>query len=165
VPEIRNISISYREYQDRNELSPEDQELIIASEEAARSAYAPYSLFRVGAAIRLESGRIVQGANVENSAFPSGICAERTALSAAITNFPADRPVAIAIAAISDQGSGAEFVTPCGNCRQVIAEEENRWGRRIRMLLTGKKKIIEIDGIDQLLPLQFNRNSLRQDRP
>jgi hypothetical protein len=72
VPEIRNISISYREYQDRSELSPEDQELIIASEEAARSAYAPYSLFRVGAAIRLESGRIVQGANVENSAFPSG---------------------------------------------------------------------------------------------
>lgn len=165
MPEIRNISISYREYQDRSELSPEDQELIIASEEAARSAYAPYSLFRVGAAIRLESGRIVQGANVENSAFPSGICAERTALSAAITNFPADRPVAIAIAAISEQGSAAEIVTPCGNCRQVIAEEENRWGRRIRMLLTGKKKIIEIDGIDQLLPLQFNRNSLRQDRP
>jgi len=165
VPDLRIISISYREYKDNQELSPEDQELIKVSEEAARSAYAPYSRFRVGAALRLESGRIVMGANVENSAFPSGICAERTALSAAITNFPDDRPVTIAITAISDEGSTAESVSPCGNCRQVIAEEENRWGKRIRILLAGKKKTIEIDGIDQLLPLQFNRRSLRPDRP
>lgn len=165
MSEIRNISISYRVYQDNQELKPEDQQLIKASEEAARSAYAPYSLFRVGAAIRLESGRIVQGANVENSAFPSGICAERTALSAAITNFPDDRPETIAITAISDTGQVAEGVTPCGNCRQVIAEEENRWGEKIRVLLAGKNLIIEIEGIDQLLPLQFNRKSLRPDRP
>jgi len=165
VPDLRIISISYREYKDNQELSPEEQELIKVSEEAARSAYAPYSRFRVGAALRLESGRIVMGANVENSAFPSGICAERTALSAAITNFPDDRPVTIAITAISDEGSTAESVSPCGNCRQVIAEEENRWGKRIRILLAGKKKTIEIDGIDQLLPLQFNRRSLRPDRP
>jgi cytidine deaminase len=165
VPETRNITISYREYHDQQELNPEDQVLIKASEEAARSAYAPYSRFRVGAAIRLESGRIIQGANVENSAFPSGICAERTALSSAITNFADDRPVTIAITAISDTGSVAESVTPCGNCRQVIAEEENRWGKRIRILLAGKNKILEIEGIDQLLPLQFNKISLRPDRP
>ena len=70
MSEIKNISISYREFQDKNELGAEDQELIRASEEAARSAYSPYSQFRVGAAIRLESGRIVHGANVENAAFP-----------------------------------------------------------------------------------------------
>jgi len=165
VPEIKNITISYREYCGQQELSSEDQELIKASEEAAHSAYAPYSQFRVGAAIRLESGRVVQGANVEHSAFPSGICAERTALSSAITNFADDRPVTIAITAISNTGSVAESVTPCGNCRQVIAEEENRWGKGIRILLAGKNKILEIEGIDKLLPLQFNRNSLRPDRP
>lgn len=165
MSEIKNISISYREYQNHNELSADDQELINASEEAARSAYAPYSQFRVGAAIRLESGRIVHGANVENAAFPSGNCAERTALAAAITNYPEDRPIIIAISAISDKGSVVEPVTPCGNCRQVIAEEESRWGRQIRILLAGKNKIIELDGIDQLLPLQFNRKSLRSDRP
>jgi len=165
VSKIKNISFSYIEHEDQKELSPEDQELIKASEEAALSAYAPYSRFRVGAAIRLESGRIVPGANVENSAFPSGICAERTALSAAITNFPNDRPVTMAITGITDQGFTSESISPCGNCRQVIAEEENRWGRKIRILLASKDITIEIDGIDQLLPLQFNRNSLRPGRP
>jgi cytidine deaminase len=165
MSEIKNISISFREFHNQNELGAEDQELIEASVEAARSAYAPYSLFRVGAAIRLESGRIVRGANVENAAFPSGICAERTALAAAITNYPDDRPVTLAISAISGDGSPAEQLTPCGNCRQVIAEEESRWSRQIRILLAGKNKIIELDGIGQLLPLQFNRSSLRPDRP
>jgi cytidine deaminase len=165
MSEIKNISIYWREFQDKNELGAEDQELIRASVEAARSAYAPYSQFRVGAAVRLESGRIVHGANVENAAFPSGICAERTALAASITNYPDDRPVTLAISAISEDGSVAEQVTPCGNCRQVIAEEESRWNRQIRILLAGKNKIIELEGIGQLLPLQFNRKNLRSDRP
>jgi len=164
MSEIKNISISYREYPDHNELNAEDQELIRVSEEAARSAYAPYSQFSVGAAIRLESGKIVHGANVENAAFPSGICAERTALAASITNHPDDRPVTLAISALSAGGSIVEQVTPCGNCRQVIAEEESRWNRPIRILLAGKSKVIEIEGIGQLLPLQFNRKSLRSDR-
>ena len=117
----KNISFSYREYEGTEELCAEDQELIIAAKEAAKLAYAPYSKFMVGAAIRLESGRIVHGSNVENAAFPSGICAERTAIAGAVSNYPDDKPVALAIAAITDGGLPAESVSPlrklpAGNC-------------------------------------------------
>lgn len=157
---IINISFSYKEYERAEELSAEDQELILAAREAAKLAYAPYSRFMVGAAIRLESGRIVHGSNVENAAFPSGICAERTAIAGAVSNYPDDKPVAMAIAAITDGGLPAESVSPCGNCRQVIAEEEGRTGRQIRIILSGKNKIQVIDGVGPLLPLQFSRDSL-----
>jgi cytidine deaminase len=118
----------------------------------------------VGAAIRLESGRIVHGSNVENAAFPSGICAERTAIAGAVSNYPDDKPVALAIAAITESGLPAESVSPCGNCRQVIAEEEGRTGRQIRIILSGKNKIQVIDSVGPLLPLQFSRDSLRVNR-
>jgi len=162
---IINISFSYKEYERTEELSAEDQELIISAKKAAKLAYAPYSRFMVGAAIRLESGRIVHGSNVENAAFPSGICAERTAIAGAVSNYPDDKPVAMAIAAITDGGLPAESVSPCGNCRQVIAEEEGRSGRQIRIILSGKNKIQVIDSVGPLLPLQFNRDSLRVNRP
>ncbi len=162
---IINISFSYKEYERTEELSAEDQELIIAAKEAAKLAYAPYSKFMVGAAIRLESGRIVHGSNVENAAFPSGICAERTAIAGAVSNYPDDKPVAMAIAAITDEGLPAESVSPCGNCRQVIAEEEGRSGKQIRIILSGKNTIQVIDSVGPLLPLQFSRESLRLNRP
>lgn len=162
---IINISFSYKEYERTEELSAEDQELIKAAKEAAKLAYAPYSKFMVGAAIRLESGRIVHGSNVENAAFPSGICAERTAIAGAVSNYPDDKPVALAIAAITDEGLPAESVSPCGNCRQVIAEEEGRSGKQIRIILSGKNTIQVIDSVGPLLPLQFSRESLRVNRP
>ena len=162
---IKNISYSYTEYERNEELSIEDQELIIAAKEAAKLAYAPYSRFMVGAAIRLESGRIVHGSNVENAAFPSGICAERTAIAWAVSNYPDDKPVALAIAAMTDEGLTAESVSPCGNCRQVIAEEEVRTGNQIRIILSGKNKIQVLESIAPLLPLQFSMESLRANRP
>jgi cytidine deaminase len=162
---IKNISYSYREYESPEELSTEDQELIITAKEASKLAYAPYSRFMVGAAIRLESGRIVHGSNVENAAFPSGICAERTAIAWAVSNYPDDKPVALAIAAMTDEGLTAESVSPCGNCRQVIAEEEVRTGKQIRIILSGKNKIQVLESIAPLLPLQFSMESLRANRP
>jgi cytidine deaminase len=162
---VKNISFSYCEYENPEELDTEDQELIIAAKEAAKLAYAPYSKFMVGAAIRLESGRIVHGSNVENAAFPSGICAERTAIAGAVSNYPDDKPVAMAIAAMSHEGVTAESVSPCGNCRQVIAEEEVRTGNQIRIILSGRNKIQVLESISPLLPLQFRRNSLRSDHP
>jgi len=161
----KNVTFSYQEFENPAELETEDQELIAAAKEAANHAYAPYSRFRVGAAVRLESGIIVRGSNVENAAFPSGICAERTAISGSVTNFPNDRPLAIAIAAMSDEGLTAECVSPCGNCRQVIAEEEMRTGKQIRIILSGRDKIRVIEGISLLLPLQFCRNNLRLNLP
>jgi cytidine deaminase len=160
MPVVRNINLSYLEYRNDEEMDPEDQELIDSARSAAINAYAPYSGFMVGAAVRLESGKIIRGSNVENAAFPSGSCAERTALSFAVTNYPDDAPVCIAIAATGSSGIPAENVSPCGNCRQFIAEEESRKGKKIRMILSGSGKTIIIESISDMLPLQFGKLNL-----
>ena len=162
---VKNISFSYVEYYRPEELDSHDLELIEAAKEAAPKAYAPYSGFRVGAAVRLESGRIVCGSNVENASFPSGICAERTALSGSVSNFPDDKPVAIAIAALSGNDFTVSPVSPCGNCRQVIAEEEVRTNKKIRILLYGEKSIQVIESVSHLLPLQFSNKNLKSYLP
>ncbi len=156
-----NISFSYQEFDNSSELGTDDLELVKAAKEAALNAYAPYSKFRVGAALRLESGKIVRGANVENAAFPSGICAERSALSNSVSNHNSDKPVALAVAAMNEEGFTDEPVPPCGNCRQVIAEEESRTGKQIRIILAGKTKVYIIESVSSLLPLQFNNKNLK----
>jgi cytidine deaminase len=156
-----NISFSYTEYEKTEELNPEDLELVNAAREAALNAYAPYSNFKVGAAVRLENGSIVRGANVENAAFPSGICAERNALFNSITNYPDKKPVAMAIASFAGNEFTNDSPSPCGSCRQVIAEEEERTGNRIRIILSGKDKTQIIESICHLLPMQFNSKNLK----
>jgi cytidine deaminase len=160
-----NISFSYKEFEKTEELNPDDRALVFVARETALNAYAPYSKFKVGAAVRLESGTIVRGTNVENVAFPSGICAERSALSNSVSNHHTDKPVAIAIAAMTEDGLTEDPVPPCGNCRQVIAEEESRTGNKIRIILSGKNKTIVIDSISNLLPLQFNKKNLKVNLP
>jgi len=155
-----SVSFTFNEFDKPDDLNSDDRELVFAARDAALNAYAPYSRFMVGAAVRLESGVIVKGANVENAAFPSGICAERSALSNSVSNHHDDKPVAIAIAAITEDGLTDEPVPPCGNCRQVISEEELRNGRQIRIILSGKKKIQVIESCSHLLPLQFTKNNL-----
>jgi len=161
----KSISSTYQEFEKPEELDRFDRELLYAARDIAMNAYAPYSNFRVGAAIRLSSGIIVTGANVENAAFPSGICAERSALSNSVSNHPDDNPIAIAIAAITEDGLTDDPVTPCGNCRQVIAEEESRTGKKIRIILAGKNKTLIIESIATLLPLQFNNRNLKVNLP
>jgi cytidine deaminase len=160
-----DISFTYTEFGSIEELSPDDRELVTAAREAAGKAYAPYSRFNVGAALRLESGRIVCGSNVENAAFPSGLCAERTALAYAVSNFPGDRAKAMAIAARDEAGFTEESISPCGNCRQVIAEEEKKNGKAVRIILAGKKGILVIESVGDLLPLQFSRDNLKTILP
>lgn len=155
-----SISFTFNEFDKPDDLNSEDRELVFAARDAALNAYAPYSRFMVGAAVRLESGVIVTGANVENAAFPSGICAERSALSNSVSNHHDDKPVAIAIAAMTEDGLTDEPVPPCGNCRQVISEEELRNGKQIRLILSGKKKIQVIESCSHLLPLQFTQKNL-----
>jgi cytidine deaminase len=155
-----NISFTFKEFDSVEELESSDRELLKSAREAALNAYAPYSGFRVGAAVRLASGIIVTGSNVENAAFPSGICAERNALSNSSSNHPGDIPVVLAVAAITEAGYSCEPVSPCGNCRQVIAEEETRSGKSIRIILGSKNKIQVIEKGGDLLPLQFSRNNL-----
>jgi cytidine deaminase len=159
MPVKRSISLTYLEYSRDEELPSEISELINAALLASNGAYAPYSGFKVGAAVRLGSGRIISGSNVENAAFPSGICAERTALSYAVTNYPDDKPSSIAIAATGNNGVPAPIVSPCGNCRQFISEEESRKGGSIQIILVWKDRIIIFDSISDLLPVQFSKLS------
>jgi len=142
------------------DLTIEDQEIISRAMNAAKASWSPYSGFSVGAALRLEDGTIVTGANVENAAFPSGICAEHTALSAAASNFPEVPPVAMAITALNKGKQVLMPVAPCGKCRQVIAETENRYNRAIKLFLAGKEKITIIEIGSDLLPLVFSQKDL-----
>lgn len=159
----RNITCSYSEFEQGDRLESDVSELIEYARKSALNAYAPYSGFRVGAAVRLKSGKIVTGTNVENAAFPSGICAERNALANSVSNNPGDVPVAIAISAMNRDGYTEEPVTPCGNCRQVLAEEEMKNGIPVKLILSGSRKTLIIESSLDLLPLQFNLKILRPD--
>lgn len=139
------------------ELTPEEQHLIQLAIDATDRSYAPYSKFHVGAAVRLDNGQEISGSNQENAAYPSGLCAERTALFYAGAQYP-DIPIRmLAIAARGTDGELTEEPTgPCGSCRQVIIESETRAGSPIRILLYGKKYVYVIDGIRPLMPLTFS---------
>ena len=149
--EIKSL---FRVY-DMDELSQSDRELVSAAMEATKGSYAPYSKFRVGAAARLANGLVFTGANQENAAYPSGLCAERTTLFAANAQYP-DQPVlALAIAARKGNRFMPTPISPCGACRQVISGVEDRFGHPVRILLYGTDGIYECNGIDALLPLRF----------
>ena len=142
------------------ELSAEDHLLVERAIEATASSYSPYSHFAVGAALRLADGTIVIGSNQENAAFPSGICAERTALFAAGAQYPEAKVEAIAIAARNADGLLGEPVSPCGTCRQAMVETEQRSGGKLRILLYGTNHVYIIIGIGALLPLTFSDEQL-----
>lgn len=140
-----------------DELTAEEQHLLQMAIAATDRSYAPYSHFRVGAAVRLANGIELSGSNQENAAYPSGLCAERTTLFYAGAQYP-DEPVRmLAIAARGTDGELTfEPTGPCGACRQVIVESETRAGGPIRILLYGRKCIYIVEGIRALLPLCFS---------
>lgn len=143
------------------ELSEDDKQLVERAIEATASSYSPYSHFAVGAALRLSDGTIVIGSNQENAAFPSGLCAERTAIFAAGATHPDKAVTALAIAARNGAGLTAEPVSPCGACRQVILEVEQRYNCAVRILLYGTNGVYIINSIRDLLPLCFVDESMR----
>lgn len=153
--EIRIHSLQY------DELTPQDRELIDKAKEATSRSYAPYSKFSVSAAALLKNGVIVTGTNQENAAYPSGLCAERTTLFYANSQYP-DQPVlTLAIAARSESGYLDTPIPPCGACRQVLLETEQRYQQPMRILLYGEKAIYEIGGTKDLLPLSFGGEFLK----
>ena len=154
------IKINIRHCQ-LDELDAADRELVECAIEATENAYAEYSHFFVGAAARLADGTIVKGANQENAAFPSGLCAERTAIFAAQANYP-DQPVTcIAIAARNDCGLLSEPVSPCGACRQVMTGIESRYGKDMRVLLYGQNGVYCVATAKDLMPLSFVDDSMK----
>ena len=150
------LVINYQEFDSPAEMSPEDQELIAAAHEARKGSYSPYSNFQVGAALRLDNGLIVKGANQENAAYPSGLCAERTAMFWASANYP-DIPFDTLAISAADHGVLCELpASPCGSCRQVMAEYQKKYGRPLKVILVGEKRIRKFDKVEDLLPIIFD---------
>lgn len=155
-----NLNIAIKHCQ-LDELSVADRELIEQAMKATDNAYAEYSHFYVGAALRLANGRIVIGANQENAAFPSGLCAERTAVFSAQANFPDQSIEALALVALNDNGLIDNPVTPCGACRQVLLGVEERYGLPMRILMYGKSGVYSVGSAKDLLPLSFVDSSMK----
>ena len=138
------------------ELSEQAKTLIDAAKDATSNSYSPYSKFSVGAALRLEDGTIIKGANQENAAYPSGLCAERTAMFYAHAAHPELAFDTLAIAAHDGKGFTARPVTPCGACRQVMTEMAKASGHAFRVLLYGTECIYLLEDARMLLPLSFD---------
>lgn len=149
-----DLTIHYQ-FADMDELPQEEQELIMAAIQATHNSYANYSHFHVGAALRLADGSIMIGANQENAAFPSSLCAERSAIFAAQSQKPEQAILTLAIAARNGQGMLRQPVTPCGGCRQVIMEMEDRYRRPVSILLYGTEGIYRFQSVKDLLPFSF----------
>lgn len=145
-----------------DELNDLDRRLVDSAKNATIRAYAPFSKYNVGAALLLDNGKIVEGSNQENAAYPSGLCAERTAAFYASSANPGIAFKKIAIAAWIDPGKGEDWekgfqknpVSPCGGCRQALLEYEHLYGD-IEVILYGKDKIYILPSIKSLLPFAF----------
>ena len=159
---MENIKIEINmQFCQLDELSADDQELIRAAIGALANSYARYSNFNVGAALRLADGTVFIGANQENAAFPSGLCAERSAIFAAQSNRPDQAITTLAIAARNSNGLMENPISPCGGCRQVILEVEDRYQKPVRILLYGTRGIYCINSVKDLMPLSFVDENMR----
>lgn len=142
------------------ELDPTLTKLVDIAKAKTQDAYCPYSHFHVGAAVLLSDNQIVTGSNQENAAYPSGLCAERTALFAANANHPHTPVMALAIACYTNGHFTAEPGSPCGACRQVMTETEHRFQQPMRVVLYGENECYVFDSASDLLPLHFVADSL-----
>ena len=162
---VRKIPIEIKEFESLEELPLADRQLLEKAQKAIEGSYAPYSEFHVGAAALLEDNSIVTGSNQENAAYPSGLCAERVTLFQAKANFPKLSIKKLAITAHADHFNIDHPITPCGACRQVIAEVQHRQTEKIRILMRGETGgIMIVNGIEHLLPLMFKEENLKRSK-
>lgn len=161
---IEIIKVKVERSQSNDELSKIELELLQKAIDSSKNAYAPYSRFKVGAAVLLADQTIVIGNNQENVAYPSGLCAERVAFFAAGAQHPGKEIKAVAIYAYSDAFEVKDAVAPCGACRQAMAEYEIKQGKPISLIISGPDgNIKKISDITSLLPLVFNETNLKKD--
>ncbi len=152
----KQLVIKYKEYASREEMAAGDRELLAAAVRAAEGAYAPYSGFHVGAALRLKDGSVVCGNNQENAAYPSGLCAERTALFAASAQRPELRDYEALAIVGRDNGGRLCEASPCGACRQAMWEYEQRQGHPMRVICYVSEECVrEFGSVADLLPFSF----------
>lgn len=138
-----------------SEMTDAQRELVTIAKEQTEHAYCPYSNYHVGAAARLAGGDIVRGCNQENAAYPSGLCAERSALFAAGASHPKEAVLSLAIACYTHGHFTEEPGSPCGACRQVMTETEHRYGVPMEVILYGEKESYIFHSAADLLPLVF----------
>jgi cytidine deaminase len=150
-----NINIIYKKYDSIDELPASDQQLVKDAKALAKTAYAPYSGFRVASVALMSDGSIVRGTNQENASYPIGLCAERVLLAAASSVAPGQSIQTIAITYESDTVDTSAPVAPCGICRQSLLEFESRFGQPMRVLLAADQEIVEFESVSLLLPLGF----------
>ena len=144
-----------------NELDHQTRDLMLQAVEIRQQAYAPYSKFRVGAAVLLDNGKIVLGNNQESAAYPSGLCAERVAVFQAGSIYPDSKILKIAISATSDIHPTQRPTPPCGGCRQSISEYEQKQKTPIEIYFMGESGVIyKSDSLENLLPLSFDKDFL-----
>ncbi|MBJ2122988.1 cytidine deaminase [Flavobacterium sp. IB48] len=156
-----NITTSFTIFDNLNELPTEIQDLMNQAVEIRKKAYAPYSKFRVGAALLLDNGKIILGSNQENAAYPSGLCAERTAIFYAGSAYPEAKILKMAITAASDTNQTTAPIPPCGSCRQSIAEYETKQDTPIEIYFMGEiGEIYKSSSLKNLLPLMFDKKFL-----
>jgi len=138
-----------------------EKNLIDAAKQATSNAYAPYSHFHVGAALLLENGKIITGNNQENAAYPSGLCAERTAVFYANAQFPNQKIEAMAVAAFYKGEFTHDLISPCGSCRQVLLEVESRYNSPVKILLyNSNNEVYVAESMSSLMPLSFTKKAL-----
>jgi cytidine deaminase len=148
-------------FESLEELTADIQDLMRQAIEIRKTAYAPYSKFRVGCALLLDNGKIVLGSNQENAAYPSGLCAERVAIFYSGSNYPNAKILKMAISATSDLTSNTTPIPPCGSCRQSIAEYEMNQELPIEMYFMGEfGEIYKSNSLKNLLPFTFDKNFL-----
>ena len=143
-----------------DELAPELKQLVEIAKQKTQDAYCPYSHFHVGAAALLNDDTIITGANQENAAYPSGLCAERTTLFAANANHPETPVKALAIACYTNGHFTSDPASPCGACRQVMLETEHRFKTPMQVVLYGEEKCFVFDRASDLLPVNFVAENL-----
>ncbi len=155
------ITTDFEIFDSIKELSTPIQSLMQEAITIRKSAYAPYSQFKVGAALLLENGEIIVGSNQENAAYPSGLCAERVAIFQAGSLYPKTKIIAMAISAASDNNTTSAPIPPCGSCRQSIAEYEIKQNTPIEIYFMGEiGSIYKSDSLKNLLPLLFDKKFL-----
>ena len=155
------IKIKFKEYASIEELTSEDKTLCAEATKALKTSHSPYSKFRVGVAMQLQSGKILRASNQENAAYPSGLCAERVALFHWGANHADDPIVTMAVTAETDEFKLNKPVTSCGACLQVLAEYEKKQGKAIKMLLYCQRGPVWLaTGVESFLPFLFFEDRL-----
>lgn len=156
-----NVSSKFIEFESAEQLDKQERELLTKAREARNKAYAPYSGFSVGAAVLLENGSIFTGNNQENAAYPSGMCAERVATWSALSKYPGVKIIRVFIAARSENKEVNRPVSPCGSCRQTLAEYEIKQDQPIEIYFTGDSGVImKAESVRDLLPFMFDNTLL-----